>query len=205
MAARIGVPDEVIRKARARISEDDTRLENLLKQVEADTQQACSGARGPRRGACRGAGSRGARLKRRSGQRRMKPGSIKVKGESGGEGSRGSAPAEAPRTFPGSGAGAGGDQKDRPLSRSRCAKARTRTAEQDHDAPAELPIFIPATGCGSRGGTGRQRCLRSERGLLELEVDGKKLKLPHREVMPIEPLRGQTKRIPTPGWSADLS
>ncbi|MGE5809826.1 MAG: endonuclease MutS2, partial [Nitrospirota bacterium] len=39
MARKIGVPDEVIRKARARISEDDTRLEDLLRQVEADTQR----------------------------------------------------------------------------------------------------------------------------------------------------------------------
>src|SRR5208337_74261 len=39
MAARIGVPDEVIQKARARISEDDMRLENLLKQVESDAQR----------------------------------------------------------------------------------------------------------------------------------------------------------------------
>lgn len=38
MAARLGVPDEVIRRARSRIGEDDTRLEKLLKQVEDETR-----------------------------------------------------------------------------------------------------------------------------------------------------------------------
>jgi DNA mismatch repair protein MutS2 len=47
--------------------------------------------------------------------------------------------------------------------------------------------------------------LASERGLLELDVDGKKLKLSHREVMPIEPLRGQKSVYREPGWSADFS
>jgi DNA mismatch repair protein MutS2 len=37
MAARLGIPDAVIKRARARLSEDDARLETLLRQVEQDT------------------------------------------------------------------------------------------------------------------------------------------------------------------------
>ncbi len=39
MAARLGIPDAVITRARARLSEDDARLETLLRQVEQDTQR----------------------------------------------------------------------------------------------------------------------------------------------------------------------
>ena len=39
MAARLGVPVEVIGRARARISEDDIKLETLLKQVEEDSSR----------------------------------------------------------------------------------------------------------------------------------------------------------------------
>ena len=42
MATRLGVPDEVIDRARARISEDDIRLETLLKQVEDDSRLLAS-------------------------------------------------------------------------------------------------------------------------------------------------------------------
>jgi DNA mismatch repair protein MutS2 len=37
MAARLGIPDEVVRKARSRMGADDTRLEDLLKQVENES------------------------------------------------------------------------------------------------------------------------------------------------------------------------
>ncbi len=36
MAVRLGIPDEVIARARLRISDDDIRLETLLRQVESD-------------------------------------------------------------------------------------------------------------------------------------------------------------------------
>ena len=39
MAARLGIPDAVIKRARARLSEDDARLETLLRQVEQDTKR----------------------------------------------------------------------------------------------------------------------------------------------------------------------
>ena len=39
MAARLGVPADVIDRARARIGEDDTRLEDLLKHVEVESRQ----------------------------------------------------------------------------------------------------------------------------------------------------------------------
>jgi DNA mismatch repair protein MutS2 len=42
MAARLGVPDEVVRKARARLDEDDTRLDQLLKQVEENSRLLAS-------------------------------------------------------------------------------------------------------------------------------------------------------------------
>jgi DNA mismatch repair protein MutS2 len=37
MATRLGVPDEVVQKARGRMDADDTRLEDLLKQVENES------------------------------------------------------------------------------------------------------------------------------------------------------------------------
>ncbi len=39
MAARLGIPDSVIKCARARLSDDDARLETLLRQVEQDTKR----------------------------------------------------------------------------------------------------------------------------------------------------------------------
>jgi DNA mismatch repair protein MutS2 len=42
MAARLGIPETVIKRARARLSEDDARLETLLRQVEQDTQRLAS-------------------------------------------------------------------------------------------------------------------------------------------------------------------
>jgi DNA mismatch repair protein MutS2 len=42
MAARLGVPDDVIHNARARIHEDNVSLDNLLKQVEEDSRVIAS-------------------------------------------------------------------------------------------------------------------------------------------------------------------
>jgi DNA mismatch repair protein MutS2 len=42
MAARLGVPDVVIKKARARLGQDDARLEKLLAQVENDSRLLAS-------------------------------------------------------------------------------------------------------------------------------------------------------------------
>jgi DNA mismatch repair protein MutS2 len=42
MAARLGIPDEVVRKARARLDEDDARLDQLLQQVEENSRLLAS-------------------------------------------------------------------------------------------------------------------------------------------------------------------
>ncbi|HXY61562.1 MAG TPA: endonuclease MutS2, partial [Nitrospirota bacterium] len=42
MAARLGVPESVVQSARARISEDDARLEKLLKEVEENSRVLAS-------------------------------------------------------------------------------------------------------------------------------------------------------------------
>ena len=203
MAARIGVPDDVIRKARARIGEDDTRLENLLKQVESDTQRLAAErvvleeelAAARRERAETEAALRAAKDEARE---------IKVK-----------AKAEAREVV------ASLRQRLRELSRAAVtgqAEFRKQAAEiESLDAKLEPDttrqeqeaLTTPELRPGDRVRIPRWNrsatVLTSGRGRLELDVDGKKLKLPHREVMPIEPLRGQKSAYREPGWSADLS
>jgi DNA mismatch repair protein MutS2 len=203
MAARIGVPDDVIRKARARINDDDARLEGLLRQVEADSQQIAS-----ERAALEQelAAVRQERSEAESSLRTARDEARSIKAK---------ARLEAKEVV------AALRQRLRELSRSAAleqAEVRKTSAdveaqlgkldpeagERDYDAPAEVPDLHPGDRVRIPRWNRAATVLASRRGLLELEMDGKKLKLSAQEVLPIEPLRRQQSAYTAPGWGAEL-
>lgn len=204
MAARIGVPEEVIRKARARINEDDARLENLLKQVETDARQLASDreALGQERAAVR--------------QERNETEAALRAAQDEARNIKAKAKAETNEIV------ASLRQKLRELSRaSMLEKAEVRKAaaeveslskklepgdtEEEEHAPRPFPELHPGDRVRIQRWNRAATVLGAERGVLELDVEGKKLKLSAREVTPIEPLRQQQNAYTAPGWSSDLT
>ena len=207
MAARIGVPDEVIRKARARISEDDAEARE---PAEAGGSRYAAGLRSERAALeqelAAAQAARGARPKQRSGQREDEARSIKAKRRLEARevvaALRQKLRELSRAAGTGAGRASGSSRGDRIASAGNSNRDTTGTG-----APSgRFPISIPATGCGSRGGTGRPRCLlraagpaRARRGRQEAQAASSQ------EVVPIEPLRGQQSAYTAPGWGADLS
>jgi dsDNA-specific endonuclease/ATPase MutS2 len=91
-------------------------------------------------------------------------------------------------------------------------EAQTRRLEptEPEQAP-DIPAFMLDLHSGDRVRIPRLNraatVLASARGILELDVDGKKVRLSAREVMPIECLRRQQNGpgVQSRGWSADLA
>ncbi len=201
VAARIGVSDEVIRNARARISEDDARLEKLLKQIETDAQELASDREAMSQSL---AFARNMRIEAESAIQAGKDQAREIYGK---------AKSETKEVV------ASLRQKLRELSRlatPQREEVRKAAAEIDQltrkleyedqerqqvDIPSDLHpgdrVRIPSWNKSAI-------VLGSERGWLELDVDGKTVKLSAREVIPIERLGGQHVESAVPGWNADL-
>jgi DNA mismatch repair protein MutS2 len=202
MAARIGVPEEVIRKARARINDDDARLESLLRQVEADSQQIASERaalehelaaarqqRGEAESALRTARDEARSIKAKAGlEAKEVVAALRLKLR---ELSRAAALEQAEV------------RKTSAEVEAQLGKLEPEPAERDYDAPAEVPDLHPGDRVRIPRWNRAATVLASRQGLLELEVDGKKLKVSAQEVLPIEPLRRQQSAY-TPGWGAEL-
>lgn len=202
MATRLGLPDEVIRNARSRIGEDDTRLETLLKQVEEDSRLLASERASVKQDR---AAAEQARLEAESLLRAAKEEAraAKAKGK------------EEARDII-----AALRQKLRELSRmASLERAEVKTAAAEVEAlarkldaqPAEQRI-APELARGLRAGD-RVKLVRVNKtgtvvdlhgGALEIEIDGKKIKLASSEVMPIEPVSGERQAHHTPAWGAEL-
>jgi DNA mismatch repair protein MutS2 len=203
MAVRIGVPDEVVRKARARIGEDDARLENLLKQVEIDSQRLAA--------------------ERESLEREL---AAVRQGRSEAETALRTARDEARNTIAKAKTEAREvlaslRQKLRELSRtaaleqteirrtaaeieSQRKKLEPEAGEQEYGFSVPIPDLHPGDRVRIPRLNKSATVLAAHRGLLEIDIDGKKIKLSAKELMPIEPLLNRQNAYRTPGWSADL-
>lgn len=201
MAARIGIPDRVIERARARIGEDDARLESLLKQVELDAERLAAERR---------------TLERELAEARLDRGAAEAALRAAREEAR-EVRARAQRESRDIVAELRAKLRDLShapaLDRERQKEASARIGELSRqlasgDEASPLPEPPVDLHPGDRVRIPRWNrpatVVATQRGVLELEVDGKKLKLPAREVMPFEPLRAERSASAAQGWSAEL-
>jgi len=202
MATRFGVPDEVIGRARARISSDDIRLETLLKQVEDDSRLLASER---------------AVLEKESAtakQERIEAASLLRAAKEDARVIKTKTKEEAREVL------SALRQKLRELSRTAAleqADIRKSAAEVEALAHRLQPAEVEPQGASAprpdlhRGD--RIKLVRvnrtgivlgSHQGMLEIEVDGKKIKLPPSEVVLIDPVPNRQKSVNVPGWGAEL-
>jgi len=202
MATRLGVPDEVIDRARARISEDDIRLETLLKQVENDScllasertllEKDLTAAKQERIAAeslLRAAKeeARAVKIKTKEEAREVLS-SLRLKLR------------ELSLTT-------AREQTDirKTASEVEALAQKLQPGESEQqDAFSPLPdlrrgdriklVRVNKTGT----------VLGSHQGMIEIEVDGKKIRLPSGEVMLLDPVPQGQKAVSVPGWGAEL-
>jgi DNA mismatch repair protein MutS2 len=204
MAARLGVPDEVIRKARTRLDEDDARLDQLLKQVEEDSRLLASERQALSLALAAAKVEQGeadAALRAAKEEAR----DVKLK-----------ARAEAKEVL------AMLRQKLRELSRaSSLEQAETKKVSADVEAlgrklepgTAEVHPVVAEFARDLQAGDAVRiarlnktgTVLTSHRGMLELEVDGKKIKLSAAEVLPAQSTARQRPVVSAPGWSTEIN
>jgi DNA mismatch repair protein MutS2 len=202
MATRLGVPSEVIDRARARISEDDIRLETLLKQVEDDSRLLASERALLERDRMAAKQERTeAEALLRAAKEEARAVKTKTKEEA----------REVLSSL---------RLKLRELSRTTVREQidiRKTASEVEALAqklqPGELeqqaaPAPMPDLRRGDRiklvrvNKTGM--VLSSHPGMVEIEIDGKKIRLPPGEVIPLDPVPRGQKAVSVPGWSAEL-
>jgi DNA mismatch repair protein MutS2 len=202
MATRLGVPGEVIDRARARISEDDIRLETLLKQVEDDSRLLAS--------------ERALLEKDRTSakQERIEAEALLRAAKEEARAVKTKTKEEAREVL------SSLRLKLRELSQAAAreqADIRKTASEVEALAQKLQPAVVelqaahaptPDLHRGDRIKLARVNktgiVLGSFPGMIEIEVDGKKIRLPPGEVIPIDPIPHGQKTSWAPGWGADL-
>lgn len=203
MASRFGLPEEVVQKARARIGEDDTRLDDLLKQVEIETSLLIS-ERDKLKELLTSAEKDRADAATRLKEAHEEARSIKSKAKQ-----------ETRDTV------ATIRQRLRDLSREavrdRSELKATATEIESLAAklnPAERVVQVAAgqTHEYRRGERARMlsvnkigTVLSFERGMVELELGNKTIKLSAHEIEPVDAVSRKDKVSATPGWGAELT
>ena len=203
MAARLGVPDEVIGRARLRINEDDTRLENLLKEVEEKSRLLASEQRALEQ-------DRSAAM-----QDRNETASLLTAAREEARTLRTQARSEAREVL------SALRQKLRDLSRNaRLEQMEAKQAGAEIEALARklepevlqqpaVPGFHPEIHAGDTvritGLNKTGTVLKAHRNIVELEVSGKTVKLAAADVVPTGPAPRQRTAILQPGWGSALS
>jgi DNA mismatch repair protein MutS2 len=201
MASRLGVPELVVQSARARIGEDDTRLEKLLKEVEENSRVLVSEREALERERTL---AKQAKTEAESLLRSAKDEARTVKTK---------AKADAREVL------SSLRNRLRELSRAASlekAELKSITSEVETLAqqlePADkggTPVFETELRAGdhirmvSAGKIGT--VLGSHRGILEIEIDGKKIRLSSKDVMPIEPVSQGSRPVRVPGWGTELT
>lgn len=202
MAMRLGVPEEVVRSARTRISEEGTRLEELLKRIEEDTlrleaeKAALDGDRSHAQ------------------QARTEADALLQAAKDEARAVRAQAKTESREVI------AALRQKLRELGRvahdepqvlkqaASDVEALVRklaTPEQEWGT-APGPVYTVRAGERvrltqlNRIGT----VISSTKHTLEIELDGKTIKLPAGQAVPLEPHERQAGAGSAPGWGAEL-
>ena len=204
MAARLGVPDAVIHKARVRLGQDDARLEELLAQVEDESRLLISERQALEKEIAAVRKERAeVTAALQTARDEVKSAKLKAKTE-----------AKEILTLL--------RQKLRELSRvvtleqvdtkkvSSEVEALGRRLEpeapegQQADAVLALDIHIGDTvRIAKLNKTGT--VIASDRGMLELEAGGKKIRLSAAEVVPAESEPRPGIAVSTPGWGTDLN
>lgn len=203
MATRLGVPDETIKKARLRLGQDEKRLENLLEQMEKDSLAITAQREDVEKALA------AAQQKREEASRELDAARDEARVL------KGKAKEEAREVM------AALRQRLRELSRTAAldraeikeagkeAESLGKRLEPDDVAPKPV---LPDAGKGIHVGD-RVRIPRlnktgtvllSNRDILELDVDGKKLKLSAGEVALIEPVSRKQETGAAQGWGAEL-
>jgi len=201
MATRLGIPDNVIKRARARLSDDDARLETLLRQVEQDTQRldserdilarnlalvrqqqgeaetALQAAKEEARAARAKAHQESREILALMRQKLKELSTARVQEQDGIKAVRSNIESLA-----------------RTLEPEKSEQERVLSGIMPDVHPGDL-VRVPRL---ARSGT----VLCVQHGVLEIEVDGKTLKISVEEVVPGE--RGRSKKVAAPGWGADL-
>jgi len=203
MAERLGVPVAVIQKARARLGQHDARLEELLEQVENESRYLASERQALEKELETVRQERAeVTVALRTARDEVK--SAKLKAET-----------EAKEIM------SSLRQKLREISRVATleqvdtkkvsAEIEALGRKLEPDAPEEQQAdTVPASDIHI-GDTVRVAKLNntgtviaSDRGLLELEIGGKKIRLSPAEVVPTESDQRPRKAVSTPGWGIDL-
>ncbi len=201
MAARLGIPDAVIKRARARLSDDDARLETLLRQVEQDTRRLDNERELLARDL--------ALVRKQQGETEAVLQAAKEEARE----VRAKAHQQSREVL------ALMRQKLKELLNARTQeKDAVKTARSDIESlarelePEQVEQGRIPSGTlsevhpGDRvrvprlGRSGTVLCVRH--GVLEIELDGKTFKVPAKEVAPGE--RGQSPKATAPGWGTDL-
>jgi DNA mismatch repair protein MutS2 len=204
MAARLGVPDAVIHKARARLGQDDARLEKLLAQIENDSRLLASERQALDKAL---AAVQQERAEVTATLRTARDEARDVKSK---------ARTEAKEILTSL------RQKLRELSRVATleqAEVKETSAEVEalgkklESTASEEPLTVPPPlrdiHAGDRVRIARLNktgtVLTAQRGMLELEVGGKTIKLSAAEVAPAESGDRSRQRASAPGWSAEVN
>ncbi len=202
MAARLGVPDDVVANARARIDEGDASLEQLLRQVE-ENSRAIAVERQSLESALTAA--QAARDDADDLLRETKEEARKITSK---------AKADAREVL------AALRQRLRELSRTAAlehAEVKNASAEVEALVSKLEPAISERSAAAWSGGNIRPgdsvriahlnetaTVLGVHRGQLELEVKGKKIKLSSMDVLPVESVTAPQPAATVPGWGADL-
>lgn len=203
MAARIGVPDPVIRKARQLIGEEDTKLEDLLRKVEDDSRALAAERE-----------TLAQRLAAADRQRSEAEASLRTAREEA-RGIQSKARTEAKEVL------SSLRQKLRELSRITAPEpAAIKAAASEVEAlgrklePGPMDA-VPAPGrmlpdlhAGDRIRISRLNrtatVIASQGGQVEIEIGGKKVRMASQDLFPIEPLHHRQETPAVPGWGAEL-
>jgi len=201
MAARLGIPDAVIKRAAARLSDDDARLETLLRQVEQDARRldserdilardlaAVRQQQGETEAALQAAREEARAVRARAHQEAREVLALmrqKVK-----ELSNVKVPEPA------------GIRNVRSEIESLARTLEPEKVERGNIPPCAMKDVHPGDQVRvprlARSGT----VLSVQHGVLEIELDGRTLKISAEEVVPGE--RGKPRKSAAPGWGADL-
>lgn len=202
MATRLGVPDKVIDRARARISDDDIRLETLLKQVEDESRLLASERTLLEQDRT---AAKHERIEAEALLRTAKEEARAVKTKTKEEAREVLSSLRSKLRELSRAASLEQTEIRKTASEIEALAQKLQPAEREQEV-ASAPLHDLHRGDRiklarvNKIGT----VLGSHQGMLEIEVDGKKIRLSSGEVMLLDPDPQQQKASRAPGWGAEL-
>jgi len=202
MATRLGVPNDIVLKARERLGSDDSKLDELLKQIEEETRRLVGTREKLDKELALTKKERDeASLLLKTAQEESRTVKAQAKQESR------DVVAALRRKLRELSSIAVLDRAEAKTAAaeigSLAGKLDPETSAQDIQA-AQSRDYLPGERVRIRGVNKTGVVLNSQRGMLQLDIGGKKIKLPVREVAPVEPAAQARRSNTTPGWRAEL-